>query len=189
MLTDRYDDALSFASRLHREQTRKGTTIPYIAHLIAVSGLVLEHGGDEDAAIGGLLQDAAEDQGGEATLAVVEARYGPAVARIVADCTDSWVEPMPPWRARKEAYIESLEHKAPDSLLVSLADKTHNARAIMADYRVIGEALWSRFTGSRNGTLWYYRSLSAAFDRLRPGALADEIRLVVAELGVLTDSW
>ena len=118
---------------------------------------------------------------------MVRARYGDRVAGIVSDCTDAWEEPKPAWRARKEAYIASLEHKGAGSLLVSLADKTHNARAILADYRVVGEALWSRFTGGREGTLWYYRSLSASFDRLRPGALASEFALTVAELGVLTD--
>jgi HD domain len=110
-LTRRYDDALLYASNLHREQKRKGTEIPYMSHLIAVSSLVMEHGGDEDPAIAGLLDDAAEDQGGEATLAEIRRRFGDAVADIVADCTDSWIDPKPEWRVRKEQYLAKLPQK------------------------------------------------------------------------------
>lgn len=141
MLTKRYDDALQYAHDIHRKQTRKGTTIPYIAHLMTVSALVIEHGGDEDQAIGALLHDAAEDQGGETTLEDIRKRFGDIVAEIVHDCTDSWVEPKPEWGPRKEAYLALLPKKATRSLLVSLADKTHNAEAILFDYRVIGDAL------------------------------------------------
>src|SRR5690242_9147657 len=102
ILGRRYDDALAYASALHREQMRKGTEIPYISHLLAVSSLVIEHGGDEDQAIAGLLHDAAEDQGGDATLREIRSRFGEDVAKIVSDCTDAWTEPKPPWRARKE---------------------------------------------------------------------------------------
>ncbi len=182
MLTDRFDDALAFAARLHRAQTRKGTAIPYVSHLLAVCSLVLENGGDEDAAIGALLHDAAEDQGGRATLDVIRARYGEAVATIVADCTDAWGEPKPPWRERKEAYIAALPGKADASLLVSLADKTHNISAIASDYRVLGEALWPRFTGKREGTLWYYRSLADVFLEVQPGRLAEAFAAEVAAL-------
>ena len=180
-LTFRYDHALAFASCLHRTQTRKGTAIPYISHLIAVSGIVLENGGDEDAAIGGLLHDAAEDQGGQPTLDLIRRMFGDAVAQIVHDCTDSWVEPKPDWRPRKEAYIASLAHKPQASLLVSLADKTHNARAILGDYREHGEALWSRFSSGRE-TLWYYAALAQTFERLLPCRLATEFRRTVDEL-------
>ena len=182
LLTTRFDQALAFASDLHRCQTRKGTNIPYISHLIAVCGIVLENGGDEDAAIGALFHDAAEDQGGLATLDLIRSRFGGGVANIVVDCTDAWTEPKPDWRARKEAYINSLEHKKDASLLVSLADKTHNVRAISGDYAEIGEDLWSRFTGARDGTLWYYNALADAFTRLRPGRLAGEFRLAVVDL-------
>ena len=180
-LTFRYDHALGFASCLHRTQTRKGTAIPYISHLVAVSGIVLENGGDEDAAIGALLHDAAEDQGGQPTVDLIRQMYGDAVARIVHDCTDSWTEPKPEWRPRKEAYIASLDHKGKASLLVSLADKTHNARAILGDYRELGEALWARFSSGRE-TLWYYEALAEAFVRLRPCRLAREFEATVAEL-------
>jgi (p)ppGpp synthase/HD superfamily hydrolase len=181
MLGPRFDDALAFASRLHRDQVRKGAGTPYIAHLMSVSALVLEHGGNEDQAIAGLLHDAAEDQGGAQTLGIIRERFGEAVAKIVADCTDAWEEPKPAWRPRKEAYLAALPGKDPASLLVSLADKTHNARAILADYCTLGDALWGRFTGGREGTLWYYRSLAEAFRSALPGPLADELARTVAE--------
>jgi (p)ppGpp synthase/HD superfamily hydrolase len=182
IFSDRFDDALGFASRLHRSQLRKGTTIPYVAHLLAVTALVIEHGGDEDQAIAALLHDAAEDQGGTAILEEIKARYGSAVAAIVADCTDAWSEPKPPWRARKEAYLAVLPKKPRRSLLVSLADKTHNARAIAADRRRIGDAIWDRFNGGRVGTLWYYRALARCFREAMPSPLAGELDEAVAAM-------
>lgn len=137
MLNGRFDDALVFASALHRMQVRKGTDIPYVSHLLAVCSLVIAHGGDEDQAIAALLHDAAEDQGGEATLNATRERFGDGVAAIVADCTDAWTEPKPPWRARKEAYLAALPAKSMRSLLVSLADKVHNAQAIADDRRSV----------------------------------------------------
>ncbi len=123
MLTSRYDEAFRYAHELHRTQTRKGTAISYIAHLMTVSALVAEHGGNEDQAIGARLHDAAEDQGGEATLNEIRARFGDAVAEIVSDCTDSWDEPKPEWRPRKEAYLAKLPAKPTRSLLVSLGTR------------------------------------------------------------------
>src|SRR5258705_7041041 len=105
MLTDRFDDAFRYAHRLHQSQTRKGTSIPYISHLMTVSAIVIEHGGNEDQAIAALLHDAPEDQGGEATLEEIRKLFGDPVAAIVHDCTDSWTEPKPDWRPRKEAYL------------------------------------------------------------------------------------
>jgi len=180
MLTSRYDDALLYASELHRTQVRKGTSIPYVSHLLSVSALVLKSGGDEDQAIAGLLHDAAEDHGGKPTLDAIRDRFGDRVANIVSDCTDSWVEPKPPWRERKEAYIASLPAKMPESLLVSLADKTDNARAILGDYREIGDDVWDRFTGKKDGTRWYYQSLSKFFSKNYPGPLAVELAHTVA---------
>jgi (p)ppGpp synthase/HD superfamily hydrolase len=170
-LSKTFDDALVFAADLHRNQIRKGSDIPYIAHLMSVSSRVLSAGGTEVQAIAGLLHDAAEDQGGEATL--VRKTFGDDVARIVSDCTDAWVEPKPEWRPRKEAYLEALPKKPAISLLVSLADKVDNAEAILSDYRQIGDELWDRFTGGRLGTIWYYRELSDVFHRLLPCPLAD----------------
>jgi (p)ppGpp synthase/HD superfamily hydrolase len=180
MLTARFDDALVYASTLHRTQRRKGAAIPYFSHLMAVAALVLEEGGDEDQAIAGLLHDAVEDQGGEPTFREIRARYGDGVAQIVADCTDAWGEPKPPWRERKEAYIAHLPSAHRRSLLVSLADKTHNAQSIRRDYEGIGDALWDRFKGGKAGTLWYYGTLSRLFDELTPGRLATELRRTVA---------
>lgn len=175
ILSPQFDRALVFASGLHRAQSRKGTSIPYISHLLAVCGLVIEHGGTEDQAIAALLHDAAEDQGGEAMLAVIRREFGDAVADIVRDCTDTVEDPKPPFRPRKEAYLAGLPKKPKSSLLVSLADKTHNASAIACDYGVLGEKLWDRFNGGREGTIWYYRALSSIFDETMPGPLARQL--------------
>jgi (p)ppGpp synthase/HD superfamily hydrolase len=180
MLSTRYDQALVYASELHRRQVRKGTTIPYLSHLLSVSALVLKNGGDEDQAIAGLLHDAAEDQGGEATLAEIRERFGTRVAAIVADCTDSRATPKPPWRERKEAFVASIPGKSRDSLLVSLADKTDNARAIMGGYREIGDDVWLRFTGRKEGVISYYQALSELFSKYYPSPLAAELARTVA---------
>jgi (p)ppGpp synthase/HD superfamily hydrolase len=180
-LSRTFDNALVYAADLHRNQWRKGSGIPYIAHLMSVSSRVLSAGGTEIQAIGGLLHDAAEDQGGQATLEIIRKRFGPEVAQIVADCTDAWEVPKPEWRRRKEIYLASLPTKAKDSLLVSLADKLDNAEAILGDYRQIGDEIWDRFTGSRDGTIWYYRALSEIFNRYLPGPLACELERVVSQ--------
>lgn len=153
-----------------------------MAHLLSVSSRVLSAGGNEVQAIGALLHDAAEDQGGQATLNVIRERFGLDVAQIVADCTDSWTEPKPEWRQRKEAYLSTLPSKPATSLLVSLADKLDNAEAILNDYRQIGDDLWSRFTGGRRGTIWYYSELSAIFARALPCPLARDLTRVVSLL-------
>jgi (p)ppGpp synthase/HD superfamily hydrolase len=180
-LSKQYDDALVYAANLHRDQVRKGSDIPYMAHLLSVSSRVLVAGGTEDQAIAGLLHDAAEDQGGQSTLDEIRDRFGAPVSRIVADCTDSWVEPKPAWRPRKEAYLSALPSKAPASLLVSLADKVDNAEAILLDYLHIGDDLWSRFTGGREGTIWYYRTLSTIFGRVLPCVLTNELSRTVSQ--------
>lgn len=172
MLSSRYDDALVFAHSLHRDQVRKGTSIPYIAHLLSVSAMVIENGGSEDQAIAALLHDAAEDQGGHATLEEVRRRFGDAVAEIVADCTDAWTEAKPDWKPRKVAYLAKLPSKPATSLLVSLADKTHNAEAILFDYRDLGDALWTRFSGGAEGTRWYYGELAKVFSAALRGRLS-----------------
>jgi (p)ppGpp synthase/HD superfamily hydrolase len=175
MLTDRYDEAFRYAHELHGAQKRKGTSIPYISHLMIVSALVIEDGGSEDQAIGALLHDAAEDQGGRETLNEVRRRFGDVVAEIVSDCTDAWDEPKPEWRPRKEAYLAKLPAKSARSLLVSLADKTHNAEAILFDYRVLGDVLWDRFNGGADGTRWYYKTLADTFADVMPGRLSDRL--------------
>jgi (p)ppGpp synthase/HD superfamily hydrolase len=187
-LTARFREALWWAAFLHADQARKGSGIPYVSHLLAVTALVIEHGGDEDAAIAALLHDAAEDQGGEETLEQIRTRYGQRVASIVEACSDTMTSPKPPWRERKERYIAHLAHVFEDVLLVSMADKLHNARAIRSDYQTNGEAVWGRFRGGRSGTLWYYQALCEAF--VQRGSFADlarELRAEVDELLRLVD--
>lgn len=189
ILTDRFDRALLYATHVHGGQTRKSTPIPYVAHLLAVSATVLEYGGDEDQAIGALLHDAAEDQGGHARLADIRNRFGDRVAAIVAGCSDSLAdtnagEDKPPWRARKQGYLAHIRTAAPDVQLVSLADKVHNARSILRDLRKpeIGAAIWDRFNKPKVDTLWYYRALADTFQEVRPGQLADELAEIVTAL-------
>ncbi len=181
-LSDRFSDALRFACELHATQTRKGTDIPYVAHLLAVASIALEHGASEDEAIAALLHDAVEDQGGRKTGDQIRRRFGDHVADVVDACSDTDIQPKPPWRARKEAYIAHLEQAPRSVLLVSASDKLHNARSILIDVRSHGDDLWSRFSGGKDGTLWYYRTLAASFLRLLPGALAEELDRVVSDL-------
>jgi hypothetical protein len=180
LMTTRFDKAFRYAHQLHRRQHRKGTSIPYIAHLMAVASLVLDNGGDEDQAIAALLHDAAEDQGGEATLAKIRSRFGDIVADIVSDCTDAWTDPKPEWRARKETYLRDLPMKPKSSMLVSLADKTHNAEAILFDFQSLGDDLWARFNGGMEGTRWYYNALVDVFSTEMPGPLSARLRRAVA---------
>lgn len=182
-LTDRFDSAFLLAHSLHRNQPRKKTDIPYIAHLMAVTAIVLEAGGDEDLAIAALLHDAVEDQGGQLTLETIRQKFGDRVAGIVLECSDSDVQPKPPWRARKEAYIAQIANASDDAILVSLADKLHNARAILADYRAVGDKVWDRFTADRDGVLWYYRELVKAFQTRTQRPLLTELNRVAEEVG------
>ena len=181
-LTPRFEGALQYATRLHASQKRKGTEIPYIAHLLGVTALVLEDGGDEDEAIAALLHDAVEDQGGRATLEEIRRQFGDRVARIVEGCTDTETVPKPPWRQRKEQYLDHVRHAPPDVRRVSAADKLHNARAILTDFRREGDSLWTRFDGGKDGTLWYYRSLVTAFRESGPNSIVEELDGVVTEL-------
>jgi (p)ppGpp synthase/HD superfamily hydrolase len=181
-LSIRFEEALVLATRLHAGQCRKGTNIPYITHLLGVASLVLEAGGGEEQAIAALLHDAAEDQGGETILEEIRQRFGAEVAAIVAGCTDATTIPKPPWRARKEAYIVHLRQAPAAERLVSAADKLHNTRTILAAYRDMGEAVWERFNGGREGTLWYYRALVEAFRTAGPTPLVDELDRVVSKI-------
>ncbi len=186
-LSERFEDALAFATRLHANQKRKGTQIPYVAHLLAVASLALEHGADEDEAIAALLHDAIEDQGGDATRQVIRRRFGDRVTEIVDGCTDAEVTPKPPWRARKEAYIAHVRSATPSVLLVSASDKLHNARSILCDYRACGNDVFSRFSVGYQETLWYYRSLVEAYREAgAPDSLVKELDLVVTELEAAT---
>jgi GTP pyrophosphokinase len=182
ILGARFERALVLAAQLHQQQTRKGTSIPYVSHLLAVASLVIENGGDEDCAIAALLHDAVEDQGGRATLERIRAEFGDRVAKLVEACTDAEVTPKPPWRARKEQYIAHLAEASDAARLISAADKLHNARAILADHRELGDALWERFNGGREGTLWYYQALVAAFVAKGRNRVVDELERTVTEL-------
>ena len=181
-LTEKFNKALSYAEKLHREQKRKGTNIPYISHLMIVSAIVLEYGGTEEEAIAALLHDAIEDQGGETTFKNIRSQFGKNIASIVLECSDTWESPKPPWLARKEHFIKSLKEKNSSSLLVSLADKTHNAEAILSDYLDVGEEVWLRFNGGKEGTLWYYSELSISFNKLLNGKLSQRLNKVVEKL-------
>ena len=181
-LTPRFDDALVYASRLHAEQVRKGSGTPYIGHLLAVTAIVLEHGGSEDEAIAALLHDAVEDQGGPATRAEISRRYGEQVALIVDGCSDTDEVPKPPWRQRKEEHLAHLAAATPPIRLVTAADKLHNARSVLADYREQGERVWDHFQGGRDGTLWYYRAMTDALIAVGPTPLTAELDRTVTEL-------
>ncbi len=177
-----FKEALGFAVETHATQRRKGSETPYVAHLLAVTSLVIEDGGSEDEAVAALLHDAAEDQGGEEMLATIGERFGPDVQRIVAACSDTFETPKPPWRERKEAYVAAIPGKAADEQRVSLADKVANSRAILFDLRTVGDELWARFNAGRDGQLWYYRALADAFLANRPGPLADELDRTVPSI-------
>lgn len=188
MLSSRFAGALTYANELHAGQVRKASETPYIAHLLAVTAIVLEHGGGEDEAIAALLHDAVEDQGGATTRADISRRFGESVAVIVDGCTDTDVEPKPPWRERKEAFLRSLATASPEVRLVVAADKLHNARSVVADYRRLGEAVWDRFRGGRAGTLWYYRAVTEALRDGAPSPLVDELDRTVTELERLAEA-
>ena len=181
-LGPRFLRAFVFAAEKHAGQTRKASTIPYIAHLMGVASLVLEFGGDEEMAIAALLHDVVEDCGGKPMLKEVRRRFGSRVAKIVEGCTDSDTDPKPPWRERKGTYIRHLKMADAETRLVSAADKLNNVRSILSDRREVGESVWSRFQGGRQGTLWYYRALLEEFLRGKPNRLIRELDLAIREL-------
>jgi len=179
----RFDAALVYAHQLHAHQRRKGTIIPYVGHLLAVTAIVIENGGTADEVIAALLHDAVEDAGGAQTREEIRQRFGENVATIVDGLTDTDQTPKPPWRKRKEDYIAHLGHAASSVLLVSLADKIHNSQSILRDVRNEGDSVWKRFTGGRDGSLWYYRSLVEAFrEREQFVSMVDELDRTVTEL-------
>jgi (p)ppGpp synthase/HD superfamily hydrolase len=185
-LGPRFLRAFEFATEKHAGQTRKASTIPYIAHLMGVASLVLEFGGDEDLAIAALLHDVVEDCGGAPMLKEVRQRFGNRVAKVVDGCTDANTIPKPPWRERKERYIRHLKDADAETRVVSAADKLNNVRSILANYREVGEAIWERFNGGRDGTLWYYGALLDEFRRRKPNRLIREFDLAVKELEEIT---
>jgi len=187
-LGPRFTKAFQFAYEKHKGQARKASRIPYLAHLMGVASLVLETGGDEDLAIAALLHDVVEDCGGLPMLNQVRRSFGKRVADVVDGCTDAYTVPKPPWRQRKESYIRRLKKESADTRLVSAADKLNNIRSILSDYRALGESVWSRFNGGRDGTIWYYRTLRDEFLRKDKNRVTVDLDLAVKELELMTGS-
>jgi (p)ppGpp synthase/HD superfamily hydrolase len=183
---DKFEDALPHAARLHRDQTRKGANVPYATHLLAVASIVGESGGTEDEAVAALLHDAPEDKGGRGRLEDIRKRFGDAVADIVDGCTDTYEDPKPDWRPRKEAYVAHVREAPAPVRLVSAADKLHDAHSILADLRSLGDALRDRFTGGKEGTLLYYRALVEAFEGAGTNAVVEDLDRVVRDIKALS---
>jgi (p)ppGpp synthase/HD superfamily hydrolase len=182
-LSDKFEEALIYTTRAHCDQTRKKTGIPYIAHILGVTAIVLEYGGNETEAIGALLHDTVEDCGGAERLRDIREKFGDTVAKIVDGCTDSDQTPKPPWLDRKRSYVEHLKDSDSSTRLVSASDKLHNTRAILAELRRNGLEVFERFAGKKDGTLWYYRALVTAFRCHGDHAdLIDEVDRVVSEI-------
>ncbi len=175
----RFDDAFIYAHDVHGTQTRKGSGVPYIGHLMGVASIVIDDGGTEDEAIAALLHDAPEDRGGRPRLDDIRARFGDTVATIVEDCTDSWTTPKAPWAERKKKYAEHARTLGPSSLRVSAADKVHNGYAILRDLRNVGDKVWERFNASADDILAYYQSLVRSYREAGGGRLVDELDRIV----------
>jgi (p)ppGpp synthase/HD superfamily hydrolase len=184
----RLQRAFRYAAEKHEGQARKQTAVPYLSHLMAVASLVLEAGGDEEMAMAALLHDVVEDCGGMPRLREIRKQFGARVARIVEGCTDSFVEPKPEWIERKNEYLREVKRADAETRLVSASDKLHNVRTILADYRQDGEAIWKRFNGKKEGTLWYYRGLSDEYQRRNRNRVTRELAMAVAELERLVGS-
>ena len=185
VISPRFTEALCYVAALHAQQRRKVSGEPYLAHLLAVAAIVMEHGGDEDEAIAALLHDAVEDQGGAATLEEIRRRFGQTVAEIVAGCSDTMVSPKPPWRQRKEAHIAHLREASPSVRLVVAADKLHNVASLTRKYRRRGESLWAVFHGGRNGTIWYYRTVTDILKQAAATPIVEELDRAVEEFRLL----
>ena len=191
LLSPRFRLALTLACDLHAQQERKGSGVPYVAHVLGVASLVLDYGGDEDTAIAALLHDVIEDCGGDRArqqirdslgVETLERESTERILAIVEGCSDTDGTFKKPWRERKQAYIDHLATASPEMRLVSSADKLHNVRSLLQDYRTVGEALWSRFSGGREGTLWYYRAMVSALSAVESTPIAAELDRAVTEL-------
>jgi (p)ppGpp synthase/HD superfamily hydrolase len=189
-LTGQFAKALVYAELKHHNQVRKGGDIPYVGHLLTVAGLVINDGGTEAQAIAALLHDAVEDAGGPVTLNEIRANFGEDVARIVEECSDTDETPKPPWRERKQRYINHLARVGDDTILVSVADKLDNARSMLRDYHTHGPSLWQRFTvKDPQDHLWYYGELLKAYrSRQCTSWMVDELGRVVDKLKRLIET-
>ena len=181
-LTTKFEQALIYATQLHANQTRKVDKIPYISHLMSVSALILEAGGTEDEAIAGLLHDAIEDQGGQATREEIREKFGETVVEIVDGCTETDITPKPPWKQRKIDYIENISNGSDSVKLVSLADKLHNARSLLVGYRNKGDKLWDYFNGTKEDKLWFYRELLKVYQQGNVNFMTVELERILDEL-------
>ena len=184
LYSDRMLDALQTAARLHADQSRKGTTVPYLSHLLGTCAIAMEFGADEDQSIAALLHDVIEDVEPVEMARAEVARFGPEVLRIVEACTDSDTHPKPSWHDRKEAYLSHIHEADTPILLVSASDKLYNARSIVIDLYRHGPDVWDRFRASREDSLWYYRGLVSAFraNPAHPMALVDALDRAVTEM-------
>lgn len=182
ILTTRFEQALVLANQLHYTQIRKGSGVPYVSHLLSVAALVLEDGGDEDEAIAALLHDAVEDQGGAATREIILQLFGERVTSIIDGCTECDIQPKPPWRDRKLLYLEKMRHASPSVFRVSMADKLHNIRSILADWEREGDEVWLKFKGGKEGTLWFYGCLLEIYREGCDGFLLGELARIINRL-------
>ncbi|HBE21094.1 MAG TPA: phosphohydrolase [Cyanobacteria bacterium UBA11149] len=182
ILTTRFEQALVLAHQLHHTQIRKGSGIPYISHLLSVAALVLEDGGDEDEAIAALLHDAVEDAGGAATREIILQQFGERVTSIIDGCTECDIQPKPPWRDRKLLYLDKIRHASPSVLRVSMADKLHNIRSILADWEREGDEVWLKFKGGKEGSLWFYSCLLEIYREGCDGFLVGELARIINKL-------
>jgi len=187
LLSPRFNSALIYAAELHQEQERKVSGSPYLGHLLRVAGIVLEYGGNEDEAIGALLHDAVEDQGGMPVLEEIRRRFGEAVAETVLGCSDAQARPKPPWQQRKQAHVDHVRSASPAVRMVVAADKLDNARSLLREYRIRGESLWNFFHGGRSGTLWYYDAMLAALKDAGVSPLVEELERTLAEIRTIAD--
>ncbi len=183
ILTTRFEQALVLATKIHRTQIRKGSGVPYVSHLLSVAALVLEDGGDEDEAIAALLHDAVEDGGGAATREIILQLFGERVTSIIDGCTECDIQPKPPWRDRKLLYLDKIRHASPSVLRVSMADKLHNIRSILADWEREGDGVWQKFKGGKEGTLWFYSCLLKVYRQRSDGFLVGELARIINHLG------
>ncbi|MDY7021002.1 MAG: HD domain-containing protein [Cyanobacteriota bacterium] len=181
-LTERFEQALVYAHRLHATQTRKVGNIPYISHLLSVAALVLEAGGNEDEAISALLHDSIEDQGGAKTRQEIYQRFGESVVKIVDGCTESETIPKPPWKERKLRYLDQIQNANSSVKLVSLADKLHNGRSLLIEYHQLGDELWKIFSNGKAEMLWFYESLLEIYQQTPHTQLVEEFSQIVSHL-------
>jgi (p)ppGpp synthase/HD superfamily hydrolase len=185
ILTPQFEAALTFAYRLHAQQLRKDNQTPYIAHLLSVTALVLEHQGTEAEAIAALLHDAIEDQGGIPTREKIRSQFGDEISAIIEGCTDSDTQPKPPWYERKQRYLHQIKTAAPSVRLVALADKLHNARSLLQLLRHQGSSAWDNFGGKKAGTLWFYQAFLDLYQTSSPNPMLHEFQQIVVQLKTL----